>query len=41
VFPIAIPNVPGLVGLPLHVQGLVEQAPGPARFTAWFTTIVQ
>lgn len=41
VFPFAIPSIPALAGLALHVQGLVEQAPGPARLTAWLPVTIQ
>lgn len=40
-FPFFVPNASGLVGLPLHLQALIEQAPAPARFTAWFPVVVQ
>ena len=41
VFPFAIPNGPALVGVTLHVQGLVEQVPGPARLTAHLPVTIQ
>jgi hypothetical protein len=41
VFPFAIPNGPALVGVTLHVQGLLEQAPGPARLTAYLPVTIQ
>jgi hypothetical protein len=41
VFPFVIPNGPALAGVPLHVQGLVEQAPGPARLTAHLPVVIQ
>lgn len=40
-FPVPVPPLPALVGIPLYVQGLCEQAPGPARLTAHFGLIVQ
>ncbi|HEX5051269.1 MAG TPA: VCBS repeat-containing protein [Planctomycetota bacterium] len=40
-FTLAVPASPPLLGLPLHVQGLAEQARGPARLTAHFGVTVQ
>jgi hypothetical protein len=37
----AVPPAPGLVGLPLYLQALAEQARAPARFTAAFRVAVQ
>jgi hypothetical protein len=37
----AVPPWPQLVGLPLHVQALVEQARGPAHFTACRRVVIQ
>ena len=41
VFPLVVPNVPVLQGLPVHVQGIVYAPPQPPRFTAWFSIAVQ
>ena len=40
-FAFAVPPAPPLVGIPLHVQGLLEQARAPARFTSYFRVVVQ
>ncbi|MFN3244969.1 MAG: FG-GAP repeat domain-containing protein [Planctomycetota bacterium] len=41
VFSLSIPNDPALVGVTLHVQGLVARAPGPPRLTAWLPVTIQ
>jgi hypothetical protein len=40
-FPLAIPNAPPLVGLPLHLQALVESAPALPHLTAFFRVAIQ
>jgi len=40
-FTIPVPQLPPLVGLPLHVQALLEQARAPARFTGHRRVVVQ
>ncbi len=40
-FTVPVPNLPHLLGLPLHVQALVEQARHPAHFTADRSVVVQ
>ena len=40
-FSLPLPPLPTLIGLPLHLQALSEQARAPARFTAHFAVIVQ
>ena len=39
-FPLLIPNVPQLSSLPLYLQALVVQAPGPARLSAASTAVI-
>ncbi|MFY9345090.1 MAG: VCBS repeat-containing protein [Planctomycetota bacterium] len=41
VFALTVPNAPPLVGLPLHLQGLIDAPPSPPRLSAWFTVQVQ
>lgn len=40
-FTFPVPPVATLVGLPLHVQALIEQARAPARFTAYRRVVIQ
>lgn len=40
-FSFSLPSAPPLVGVPLHLQGLLEQARAPARFTSHFRVLVQ
>jgi FG-GAP-like repeat len=40
-FSFVVPPAPPLIGLPLYLQGLLEQARSPARFTSYFRVVVQ
>ncbi len=40
-FAFAVPSAPSLVGLPLYLQGLLEQYRAPVRFTSHFRVVVQ
>ncbi|MBL8755358.1 MAG: VCBS repeat-containing protein [Planctomycetes bacterium] len=40
-FPFVVPPSPSLVGLPLYLQGLLEQYRAPTRLTAHFRVVVQ
>lgn len=40
-YSVALPPAPGLAGLSLHVQALLEQSPGPARFTGFDSVVLQ
>lgn len=40
-FSFAVPPAPPLIGVPLYLQGLLEQSRAPARFTSHFRVVVQ
>ncbi len=41
VFTFPVPALPALAGMPLHLQGLVEDAPGRSRLTSVQTVVIQ
>jgi len=40
-FSFVVPPAPQLLGVPLYLQGLLEQSRAPARFTSYFRVVVQ
>ena len=40
-FPFLIPNAPQFLGIQLHVQAIVDQAPAPERLTTYDTVTIQ